>query len=182
MPLVPLFAWFAMGMAALRLLRSEGLRRAGTAARLAVAGAPMVVLATGLVVALVGAVGFEVGTYAWVAQSGDALTRRHPAVWLNVLDLGCRGVAVLCLGAMLSVAVGPRLRGALVTLGRGSLVAYVVHIPFCYGRLGGSLVGGCTMAEASGYVVALIAFSWGSVYARDALRTRWRARFNVPAR
>ncbi len=184
MPLVPLYAWFGMGMVLLRLLRSEPLRAAGHKARTAtaIAGAPLLILATGLVVSVVGAWVFEFGTHAWVTATDDVLTRRHPAVWFNVLDLGCRGFGVLCAGGLLSVALGPRVRSAFVTLGRGSLVAYIVHIPFCYGRMGGSLVGNCSMAEASGFVVALVAFSWGCVYARDALLARVRlGRASAPA-
>jgi hypothetical protein len=93
----------------------------------------------------------------------------------NVLDLAGRGLLVLAVGAGLSLVLPDRLRAAVIRLGQGSLVAYVVHVPFCYGRLAGPLLGSCDMAAASLALPFLVAVSWGSVYARDGLRSRLRA-------
>ncbi|HJK94523.1 MAG TPA: heparan-alpha-glucosaminide N-acetyltransferase domain-containing protein [Polyangiaceae bacterium LLY-WYZ-15_(1-7)] len=168
MPFVPLFAWLAFGAAAGAWLLA---RRDGTPASRRAGTRPSALLALGalgLALALAG----HYGTPALVDALGGTLSRRHPAVWLNVLDLAGRGLLVLAAGAGLSLALPAAPRRALVRLGRGSLVAYVLHVPFCYGVLGGDLVGGADMARATLWLGPLIAFSWGAVYVRDALRDR----------
>ena len=170
MPLVPLYAWFGLGLLATLALRA----RATSAWTSRVAGAPPRVLAATLVVGVLLAVVGEWATHWHAEWSGTPLTRRSPGVWLNVIDLGGRGLATLAFGALLSLALPERARAWMVQIGRGSLLAYVVHIPFCYGVLGGDLVRGCTMAEASLWLVPLMAGSVGVVFVRDALRRWWR--------
>ncbi|MEM9071995.1 MAG: heparan-alpha-glucosaminide N-acetyltransferase domain-containing protein [Myxococcota bacterium] len=172
MPLVPLFAWFAVGSGAAAFM----LARRGDDPASARAGTPRSAIA---ILALVGVVCWAGGfalTGTMHEALGGPLTRSHPAVWANVLDLAGRGLVVLAVGAALSLVLPARPRRALVRLGRGSLVAYVVHVPFCYGRLGGDLVGSSSMATASAALVLLVALSWGSVYAWDAFKARIRPR------
>ena len=164
MPLVPLFAWFAVGVVAARwMLQARG---AGFASERA--GAPVRMLVSLLLLGLVVAVAGE-QAFLW-ALGDDPASRAHPAIAWNVLDLAGRGCVVLAVGALASLRIPDRPRRALVRLGRGSLVAYVVHVPFCYGKLGGPLVGASSMAEATLALVVLIAISWASVYAWDAFK------------
>lgn len=172
MPFVPLFAWLAVGALAMHVLSrfrtdSPIARRAGASgpALLGLAG-------LGLALAFVGA-----RSTSWLVETlGGPLSRAHVAVIPNVLDLAGRGLLLLAVGAALSLVLPDRLRAAVVRLGQGSLVAYVVHIPFCYGRLAGPLLGSCDMTRATIALPFLMALSWGAVFARDALRERWRAR------
>ncbi len=100
------------------------------------------------------------------------MSRAHPAVWANVVDLGARGVLVLALSAAISQRLPAVVKRALIRLGQGSLIAYVFHIPFCYGRLGSALRGRLDMVEASAWLAVLIALSWLVVWGRD----RWTGR------
>lgn len=88
---------------------------------------------------------------------------------------------MLVAGAVLSLALPAAVRRPLIRLGRGSLTAYAVHIPFCYGALGTPLRHATTMGEATAALVPLVALSWGSVYAWDALEARARRRRLAPA-
>ena len=58
-------------------------------------------------------------------------------------------------------------RRVLVRLGRGSLVAYAFHVPFCYGALGAPIEGRLDMLQATGFVLLLEVTSFGAVYVRD---------------
>ncbi len=169
MPFVPLASWMGVGaLASLAMLRARA-KAKGTPRR---AGAParfFVALAIG---ALLVAVIATRATTLVVDALGGTLSRAHPAVWLNVIDLAARGLLVLALGALASTRLPERARRVLVRLGQGSLVAYVFHIPFCYGRLGESVRGRLDMPSATALVVTLMIASWLAVVARDA----WRAR------
>lgn len=169
MPFVPLSAW--LGVGALASLAMVHARERSTAPRTG-AGAPdrfLILLgAGGLAAAVLG----HLGTGALVAGLGGSLSRAHPAVWLNVVDLAGRGVLVLAAAALVSMRLPTRVRAVLVRLGRGSLVAYVFHIPFCYGALGAPVRGRLDMLGATGLVAVLMVASWLAVYARD----RWKGR------
>lgn len=172
MPLLPLVAWVSIGVLAGRMMLvsrdlSGDTSRAGAPRRTLYALAACGLLAWGLGSLATGAM-----VDALSAEYGDVISRRHPAVWFNVIDLGGRGVLVLALSALAANHVTGRLRKALLTMGRGSLVAYVFHIPFCYGSLGEPLRGQLDMATATLWVAALIAVSWGAVWLRDEVRVR----------
>lgn len=178
MPFVPLFSWLAIGALAMHVL---ALFRTGSplARRAGASGPALIALgAIGLALAFFGA-----RCTSWLVESlGGSLSRAHVAVIPNVLDFGGRGLILLAVGASLSLVLPDRIRAAVVRLGQGSLVAYVVHIPFCYGRLAGPLLGSCDMMRATLALPFLIALSWSAVYARDALRRRWRARRSFATR
>ncbi len=179
MPWVPLFAWFAIGAGAAAMmlaLRNEGFaaRRAGTSLLgLAALGSAGVLLLS------LGAWATDALTHAFAGP----LSRAHPAVWGNVVDLAGRGLLVLVAGATLSLVLPERVRRPLVRLGRGSLVAYVVHIPFCYGNLAAPLRHRASMTEATLALIPLALAAWASVYAWEALKARarsWRGAARSP--
>lgn len=171
MPFVPLASWLGAGaLVAMAMLRARA-RAEGPPSR---AGAP-----DGFLIALaLSALGIAIvathATALMLEALGGALTRAHPAVWLNVLDLAARGVLVLAASALLSTRIPERARRVLVRIGRGSLLAYVVHIPFCYGRAGELVRGRLDMLTATLLVALLMALSWLVVLARDTWRERGR--------
>ena len=156
MPFVPLAAWLCAGVGAATLM----LRARDRVGDRSPSGAP-----TGTLVALAAAALAVSLVTAPLTPTG--ITRADPAVWLNVADLAARGVLVLAAGALLARAVRGRTRTALLRLGRGSLVAYVFHIPFCYGVLGTPLAERLTVPEALLAATALAAASYLAVHARD---------------
>ncbi len=177
MPFVPLASWLAIGaLVAMAMLRARA--RASRPSR---AGAPAGFLAALAAIALVVAIGSSHATGLVVTLLGGELTRAHPAVWLNVIDLAARGVFVLALSALASLRLPELARRVLVRLGQGSFVAYVFHIPFCYGRAGEALRGRLDMVTATVFVALLMAMSWLVVYARDTLRARRKAATELPA-
>jgi hypothetical protein len=60
-----------------------------------------------------------------------------------------------------------------VQLGRGSLLAYAVHIPLCYGRLAAPLAYRLDMATASLLLLGLCGLTYAVVAGRDTLRRRY---------
>ncbi|GAB4203848.1 MAG: hypothetical protein OHK0013_18330 [Sandaracinaceae bacterium] len=166
MPFVPLAGWAGVGvLIGLFLVRANRLARS-------VAGAPRHVLFALFVVALSVAVGFTHLTHVWVEASGRPLDRAHPAVIANAIELAGRGTLVLCAGAIATPYLPDALRRVLLRLGRGSLVAYVFHVPFCYGSLGAPIRGRLDMVEATVLVVLLEVASFGAVWVRDTFRDR----------
>jgi uncharacterized membrane protein len=170
MPFVPLASWCGVGV-----LLGAGLARANREVQ-SVAGASPRVLGALLLAAIGIAVGFTELTRVWVEASGVPLDRTHPAVIANAIELAARGTIVLAVGALLTPHLPARVRAVLLRLGRGSLVAYVFHVPFCYGALGLPIRGQLSMLEATGFVILLEAASFGAVWARDTLRDRQAAR------
>lgn len=164
-PLLPLVGFTAVGV-----LVGRGLAGLGAPVR----AAPALV---GLVVCVVAAAGLELATHACVnALSLGPLTRAHPAVVLNFADGTARACAVIALGLHVA-AVSPVLAlGPLVRFGRGSLLAYSVHIPGCYGALARPLTRRFDLLGASAVLVALAVLTYLIVWARDAVRAWLRAR------
>lgn len=174
MPVFPLTGWFCLGvLVAILAERSRALRSGAFAS---IAGASPRFVSALAVVALAAATAGAIATDAAIAAGDAPFTRAHPAILLNLVDLGARGLLVLAAGAALSVALPPRARALAATLGRGSLVTYVVHVPFCYGRLGAPLAGRLDMAEATAALVPLYAVSIGAVFAAGYAKAAWAAR------
>jgi fucose 4-O-acetylase-like acetyltransferase len=167
MPFVPLVAWLAIGtLSAMAMLRAHF--AIGAAPNRA--GAPVSFLVVLAMLALFVAIVASLATDAMLAMLGGSLTRAHPAVWANVLDLGARGLLVLALGALAALLLPARVRSLLVRLGQGSLIAYVVHIPLCYGLFGRPWQGQLDMFGATFGVLVLMLLSYAAVRARDAIR------------
>jgi uncharacterized membrane protein len=161
MPFVPLAAWAGMGV-----LLSLGLAHVNRGVR-AVGGAPdrVIALLFGAAVAIAVA-----GTWAEGALAtalGGTFDQRHWAVVPNALELAGRAGIVLSVGMFLAGRLPDAVRRVLVRLGRGSLVAYAFHVPFCYGALGAPIEGRLDMVEATGFVLLLEVASFGAVYVRD---------------
>ena len=96
-------------------------------------------------------------------------------VW-NFGDGCARAVACLAIGGLLASLVPTGRRGLVILrrLGGGSLLAYALHIPFCYGWLARPLAGRLTMATALACLLLLGAAVYGALVLRDALRHRRR--------
>lgn len=171
MPLVPLASWCGAG-----LLISLAMIRANRASS-SIAGAPDRWLLGALALALLVAV---LGTWleTWSAAAlAVPFDQRSWAVVPNAIELAARGTVVLAVGALVTRRLPDAARALLTRLGRGSLVAYVFHVPFCYGVLGRPIAGRLDMLEATGLVIALEVLSYGAVALRDTLRDRlaaWR--------
>jgi len=177
MPAVPLIAWFSVGVLAAQWM----MRARAQASDSGAAGAPRRTLVHMLILGIGAAIAGKIGTDFLVSELGGSLSRAHLAVWFNVIDLGGRGLIVLSAGGLLTNHVTGLARKMLLHLGRGSLFAYVLHIPFCYGKLGGPLSGELGMGSAAAAALALMAFCTVAVVLRDGLRTRIRARLTPPA-
>lgn len=154
MPLFPLGAWMAMGVV-LGVALGAARDRAVLTPVDARVGARPSWSAVGLALSLALALAASVLTSHLSAGLDHPLSRRDPAVWANVLDLGARGAAVLFAGLGLSRLLPAVARRPLLLLGRYSLWAYVFHIPFCYGRLGFGLRGASSMTDASVWLIPL---------------------------
>lgn len=174
MPYVPLASWTGIGV-----LLARFLVWANSSER-SIAGAPDRVLVALLVGAVLTVWGFGWLTRAWVEASGQPLSRAHPAVIANAIELAARGVIVLSVGALLTPRLPDAVKRVLLRLGRGSLVAYVFHVPFCYGAMGLPIRGRLDMEEATVFVIALEVASFAAVWARDAV-TDWRVRSKLAA-
>jgi hypothetical protein len=170
MPFIPLASWFCLGIGVAQLMIRERARTGDPSP----SGAPLrFLLALGIAALIVAGVAWYATT--WCIDTFDVeLSRKHPIVWLNAIDLGARGVLVLSAGAIAASFVRGRVKTVLVRLGRGSLVAYVFHIPFCYGTLASPFAFDLDMAAATPLVLALIALSIAAVFVRDAFSARDR--------
>ena len=102
-------------------------------------------------------------TFALLERLGGSLSRAHLAVIPNVIDGAGRGLFVLGAAAYIGIKLPRRVQLHLMRLGRATLIAYIFHIPFCYGRLAGPLKGNLDMPTATGCVVVLMALSYSAV-------------------
>jgi uncharacterized membrane protein len=165
-PLLPLVGFCAVGMAvAPSLVAAEKRQKPWHCLG---AAAVLVVLAL-----VCGAL-----THKTVAQLGGRLSRSHPAVIWNFLDGTCRALAAAAVGLFLAGTLreGSTIVAVLTRLGRGSLLAYAVHIPLCYGRLATPIAGQLSMAQATPLVVGLMILTFAVVVLRDRLANARRAR------
>ena len=164
MPLFPLASWCALGVA----LTPVCVRWPG---RVALVALPLAAAAS-------------FGMQAWLSADGVTLSRQHPAVWLNAVDLAAR--ALVAIGA--SLVVYPRVASTrfavpvLLTLGTASLRVYALHLPFAYGALGKPVraVADMSAAQATPWVLGLMALTYALVLASERLTERWRARPRGP--
>lgn len=164
-PLFPLVGFTSLGV-----LVGRSLAALPTPAR---AGQALVAL----LLCVAAAAGLSFATRASVAALAlGPLTRAHPAVVLNLADGTMRACAVLSLGLLLAAILPGRVLGPIVRLGRGSLFAYVVHIPGCYSALARPLVRRFDLLGASAALAVLAFATYLVVWARDAVRDRLRAR------
>jgi uncharacterized membrane protein len=117
-----------------------------------------------------------------LASLGGRLSRSHPAVVWNFLE-GCTRALAVVLASLAAASLLSRLRATahgavtwLLRLGRGSLLAYAVHIPLCYGRLARPLAHKLAMPLATVLVATLIGLTYAVVAGRDLIKERAQAR------
>lgn len=168
MPLVPLVSWAAMGVVVGRaMIERNRLVRS-------IAGAP----SRTLFVMLLGAIAIAmIGTLAQneIAQRlGGVFDRRHVAVMANAVQLAARGIGVVAFGALFALWIPERARKALVILGRGSLWAYVFHIPLCYGHVArwAGLQNALSLGECAIAASVLVLLSVGAAFGKHLSRSR----------
>lgn len=116
-----------------------------------------------------------------VSALGGRLDRAHPAVVFNVVDGAARALAVVWIGTALAAAGRGRGVSLLAMLGRRSLLAYALHVPLCYGRLGRPLWHALGMAPASLAVGALVAITGLVCWAADSAARRSAVHRPAPA-
>jgi len=170
MPAIPLLAWCALGLS-VGLWKSRDVTMPGGADR-----------AERWLLALVG--GGATLTGAWATQAlllnGEALSRASVAVWPNALEGAGRGLLLLAAGAWLSLWAAretPLRRGVrdvLLHFGRASLWVYVLHVPFCYGRLAFGLRRGLSLPMALPCVLLLLLASYAVARAFALRKARSR--------
>lgn len=164
-PVVPLFAWFAVGAAASPWLR----------------GLTPVRAAWLLGTATLAATGFTWLSARVLVWWPGPFSRAHGVVWPNLADLLARAAVVVALGALLVHAlrgrrVGRPLLRWLVFLGQHSLLVYALHLPFAYGSLGRALQAKLAMPAASAAVLGLVLLTSLLVWAALRLHSRVRSR------
>jgi hypothetical protein len=184
MPVFPLAAWLAAGLLVGRLmLRARRglppgapLPRSGTTPRML-----GLLAATGLLLAALG----QLATNALLGVFPGDFDRRHPAIWANLVDLGGRALVLIALACWASTYLRGRLRWLLLTMGQHSLTAYVVHMPFAYGRFGRPVQGRLDPGEAMVGVLLLWTVTVGAVVLwariRRAATTARTAQVPTPA-
>lgn len=151
MPFFPLFSWFAGGYFAGRYMLGHR-DESAFSEEAGIAALPLLRLAAfALGIAAAG----HTATQLLLDLGNAPLSRAHIAVWPNAVEGFGRGLLLLCAGAASAPLFSGRPRKLLIGLGQSSLIAYVLHVPFCYGRLGAPLLHNCTMAQATPWVIAL---------------------------
>lgn len=157
MPMIPLIAWLGMGMILATFWFRDAKSRLAHA-RLAIASAIVATLAF-------------VTMHAMHARLGGSLDRTHPAIFANLVDLGARATALLAGTMAIASSLPRRVHDELARLGRHSLLAYAVHLPFAYGRPMRAFSHRCDFGTSSLGLVALLLFTIAVVYAYDRLES-----------
>ncbi len=147
MPVVPLLAWASAGVLlglSLARLHGDTTRVQGWALR---AGLP-----SGLLACALGA-----GAQSLLGASLALVpARTNVGIYPNALELGGRALLLLVVATWLAPRLGPRLRAPLLAMGRHSLLLYVAHLPFCYGRLARPFARALSLPQASLGVLLLL--------------------------
>ena len=168
MPLVPLFAWFALGVLLRFAFVRRTLRPTKEATAVATTGFYLSCLLGGLVVALA----FAKVTSLTLDRFPGTFSRTHVVVWPNLLDLSARAVALLGVAGLVAASLPPRVLSIVRTVGEHSLFIYAVHIPFCYGIAGKPLQHALTMPQATASVAALMVACVVASLAKQAFESR----------
>ncbi len=162
MPVVPLIAWLGLGILFATVWLDHVRRRRDHLAFAAVCAA----LAAGA---------FEFMHHLH-REHGGVLDRLHPAASANLVDLGLRASGLVALVLGLGGSFPRRVEGELVRLGRHSLLAYAVHLPWAYGRLVRPVSRNTDLATATLGLLGVLALTWTVVFAFDAFERHRLAR------
>jgi uncharacterized membrane protein len=170
MPLVPLLSFCATG-AGLGLWLARESERDAPSLTAAAATSPghmprklWQLAGLGSALLLIG-----VASSDWARAQGMMISRSHPSIAFNVMDLDGRALLALALAALSAPWLG-RATPALVACGRHSLVLYGLHLPFCYGRLARPIRHALHKGSATLLVLALSAACVGVALALEHLR------------
>jgi hypothetical protein len=155
MPLIPLLAW-----------ASAGLALAGALGRIS----PRTLALAALTAAISG----NLGQRAYVALSGQLAARTNLGIVFNAVDLLGRALCVLALGLWLAPRLAGAAHSALQRLGRHSLLVYMLHLPFCYGRLARPLSHALMLPAASLVLVALVLACSAVAWLTPRVSAAWR--------
>jgi len=111
---------------------------------------------------------------AVVARVGGRFDRTHPAILLNIVELAARSVALVSLVLAIDPRSSSGVARGLALLGRHSLLAYAVHLPFVYGRIPRPIARSCSMPEASLALALVLALTGLVVFLRERIERRLR--------
>lgn len=159
-PLVPVVAMMAAGVALARL--ASGIQKSWPA-----------LVAVGVACVASSALA-RAACDTTLSTLGGKLTPAHPAVVFNALDGSVRAFLTVALGGLLARVPWAPFRTAFVRVGRASLFAYVIHIPFCYGRLGAPLARSLPLLLAIAAALVLFALVTCAVAVEQTFRDRRR--------
>lgn len=162
-PLLPMLAWTTVGFVVCDVIERARKRFSRDAVY---AGAGLAALAVAFVC--------EGITRAMLGADG-VLDDVHPAGIPNMIGYAARGLVLIGVGPLIVARLPELGRDAMTRLGRASLIAYVFHIPFCYGLPARPLRGNLQMHETIPYVLLLWAVSYGVVWAIELARAPRRA-------
>ena len=159
--LLPMLAWSGLGFVGGDLLfrartRYSEVQVYGSAACLALLVAA---IAQGLTDRLLGAQG--------------VLDHVHLAGIPNTLGYAARGLLLIGVAPLLVRLLPSAVQAWITRLGQASLVAYVFHIPFCYGAPGAALRGSLSVLGCMPFVVLLVGLSYGAVVAAAQFARLW---------
>jgi hypothetical protein len=112
------------------------------------------------------------GAAATLAAEASGTTPAHTnyAIVWNACDLLGRALCVLALGLWLARHATSG-KAWLSHLGRGSLLVYCVHLPFCYGRMSRGVARALSMTTATLALALLFAGCFAAVFIRERLRS-----------
>jgi len=162
--LLPMIAWTSIGMVVGDLVQRA---RSHVSRDVAYAGLAL----AGLVIA------FACEQLTRVMLAGAPLDYVHPAGIPNMIGYAARGLVLIGVGPLLVARLPALAQQAMTRLGRASLIAYVFHIPFCYGLPARPLRGNLDMGQTVPYVLLLWALSYAVVMLtsmrRDNRGWRW---------
>ena len=158
----PLAALCALGVALASLLP----RATGARAGITLTGAGAVAV-----------LGFSLLTNQVLGAVGGKLEPAHLAVIPNAFGGASRALCLLGLGALVTLPSRSLLARALAALGRRSLLAYSLHLPLCYGRLGAPLHARLELSQATlGCLLLALTAAGLALLAERTERSRHRAR------
>ncbi|MDH5674942.1 MAG: heparan-alpha-glucosaminide N-acetyltransferase domain-containing protein [Myxococcales bacterium] len=110
----------------------------------------------------------------WLLGDGGVLDYVHPAAIPNAVGYAARGLVLIGVGPLLVARLPAGVQDRVTRLGQASLVAYIVHIPFCYGLPSRPLKGSLGMLECVPWVLSLWLLSYAAIAVVERVGQRGR--------